>query len=195
MPALVLLTIVPPQSPAAPVLTPAPAPTDVPITAMSPERRPLPTRNVKVDVTIADQAGSGTPMKKVVSLVVADGRSGGVRSNSNVPLTNGPNRDLPLNVDVTAFVTADNRILLELRFNYSSVNTITPLGAGERPAPTTDEERVRDRDIKAPRPAFANITENLMVLLTPGTPTVVARSADAAADRTVTVEVKADIVK
>jgi hypothetical protein len=199
VPAFLLLSLASLQPPApSSIQTPAPAPPELPVTAMAitPDRRPLPTRNVKVDVTITDQAGSGTPMKKVVSLIVADGRSGGVRSNSSVPLMNGgPNRDLPLNVDVTAHVTADQRVLLELRFNYSSVNAITPVGGGERPAPTTDEERARDRDLKLPRPAFANITENLVVLLTPGTPTVVARSADAAADRTVTVEVKADIVK
>ena len=160
------------------------------------ERRGVPTRNVKVDVTISDQTGSRTPMKKVVSLLVADGRSGGVRSMTSVPvISGGPNRELPLNVDATATVTAESRILLELRFNYSSVSTVTPLGASEWPEPTTEEERARDRNLKTPRASQANITENLVVLLVPGVPTVVARSADPVADRTVTVEVKAEIAK
>ena len=37
------------------------------------------------------------------------------------------------------------------------------------------------RDLTLPRAAISNITENLTVLLSPGTPFVVARSADAAA--------------
>ena len=175
---------------------PGPSPADPGVMTMSPERRPIPTRNVKVDVTITDQTGSGTPMKKVVSLVVADGRSGNVRSHSSVPLfTGGPNRELPLNVDATALVTPEQRVLLELKFNYSSVIVKAPGGAGSRPAPVSDVEKARDRELSAPRPTVANITENLWVLLSPGVSTVVARSADAAADRIVTVEVKADIVK
>lgn len=155
------------------------------------ERRPVPTANVKVDVTITDQTGTATPVKKVVTMIVADGRSSSVRSNTNVPLSVGGARELPLNVDATVYITGDRRVLLDLRFNYSSVSFVTPVGTRERPAPTTDAER----DMAAPRPAQANITENLTVLLTPGIPTVIARSADAAADRTVTVEVKAEILK
>jgi hypothetical protein len=156
------------------------------------ERRPLPTRNVRIDVTITDQTGTATAMKKVVSMVVADGRSSGVRSNTSVPLvTGGPNRDLPLNVDAYANITPEQKVLLELKFNYSSVNFITPVGTKDRPAPTSDVER----DLSSPRAAIANITEELRVLLLPNTPTIVARSADAAADRTVTVEVKAEILK
>lgn len=170
----------------------------VPLAAPPPpsERRPMPTRNIKVDVTITDQTGTGTPMKKVVSMVVADGRSSGVRSMTSVPLaTGGPNRDLPLNVDATAAVTPDQKVLLDLRFNYSSVSFVVPVGSQDRPAPTTDQERALVRDLTAPRAAVSNITENLTVLLTPGAPFVVARSADAAADRTVVVEVKAEILK
>jgi hypothetical protein len=160
------------------------------------ERRPLPTQNVKVDVTITDQTGSGSPMKKVVSMVVADGRSSGVRSMTSVPLaTGGPNRDLPLNVDATVTVTPDRKVLLDLRFNYSSVSFVVPVGSQDRPAPTTEQERAMLRDLTAPRAAIATITKNLTVLLASGTPFVVARSADAAADRTVTVEVKAEILK
>jgi hypothetical protein len=155
------------------------------------ERRPLPVANVKVDVTITDQTGTATAMKKIVSMVVADGRSSSVRSNTNVPIAIGGGRELPLNVDANVNITPDRRVLLELRFNYTSVSFVTPVGAKERPAPTTDQER----DLAAPRPATSAITENLTVLLVPGTPSLIARSADAAADRTVTVEVKAEILK
>lgn len=172
----------PPPPPAAP---PAPS-----------ERRALPTRNVKVDVTITDQTGSAAPVKKVVSVILADGRPGGVRSMTSVPLVSfGPNRDLPLHVDATATVTGEQKVLLDLRFNYASVSMLPPVGVGTGPEATTDAEKARDRDVSAPRAAFGNITENLSVLLTPNVPIVVSRSADAAIDRTVTVEVKAEILR
>ena len=189
-----------PGSPAMPIPPPAqgerqapPPPPPAPPPAS--ERRPLPTRNVKVDVTIAEQSGAAPPVKKVVTLVVADGRASSVRSVTSVPIADGGGRDLPLNIDATVNVTAEQRIVLELRFNYASSSIMAPLGADVLPAAVTDVEQTRRRERLAPRLSFGNITENLTVLLTSGAPMVVARSADAAADRTVTVEVKAEIVK
>lgn len=144
-------------------------------------RRPLPTRNVKVDVTISDQTSTGTPMKKVVTLVVADGRSSGVRSTTQVPVSGMGIRGFPLNIDTTVAITPEGRVLLDLRFNYGSLQQ-----GGNTPA----------SDGSSPRePSSAEITETLSVLLTPGAPVVVSRSADAASDRTVTVEVKAEVLK
>lgn len=155
------------------------------------ERRPLPTQNVRVDVTITDQTGTGAPAKKVVSLVVADGRGSAVRSGTGVPImTTSGTQNLLLNVDANASVTPERKVFVDLRFNYSSVSFVTPIGVKER-QPTSDAER----ELAAPRPSFSTITENLSVLLTPGTPAIVARAADAATDRIVTVEVKAEILK
>lgn len=182
----------PGQSPQADLAIPPPPP---PAPPAPQERRPLPTRNVKVDVTITEQTGTGTPVKKVVSTIVADGRSSGVRSISYVPLFDGGGRDLPLNVDASATVTPDQRVLLDLRFYYSTMIAMTPFGSEGRPAPESDAERARNRDMSAPKPGVSQITENLSVLLTPGRPMMVARSADAAADRTVTVDVTVDILK
>ena len=89
-------------------------------------------------------------------------------------------RDLPLNVDTSATITPDSQVLVDLRFNYGSLTT-----AGPAPATGVSNEHA----------SFGQITENLSVLLAPGKPIVIARSADAASDRTVTVEVKADILK
>ena len=187
----------PPAPPPGQTSTPDRQPPPPPPPAPPPpgERRPLPTRNVKVEVTISEASGTATPQKKVVSLIVADGRASGVRSLNTIPITDGDRRDLPLNVDASVNVTPDQRILLELKFNYASATVMPPLGAESFPVPETDADRARHRDRTAPRTAFSTITENLTVLLAPGAPLVVARSADAAADRTVTVEVRADIVK
>lgn len=155
------------------------------------ERRSMPTRNVKVDVTITEQNGSAAPVKKVVSLVVADGRQSAVRSNTTAPIATGNSRDLPLNIDASVNLTPDQRILLDLRFIYASVSVMAPLAGEGRAAPVTPEEKTA----ASARPGYASIQDSLVLLLSPGIPIVAARSADAATDRTVTVEVKAEILR
>lgn len=166
-------------------------PTPPPAPPAPQERRPLPTRNVKVDVTITEQAGTSAPVKKVVSLVVADGRSSGVRSNTTVPIADGSTRELPLNVDASVNLTPDQRVLLELRFIYQSVRIMGPFAGEGMPEPTTAGAKAA----ASPRPGYSMINDALTFLLSPGIPVIAARSADAATDRTVTVEVKAEILK
>ena len=159
------------------------------------ERRPLPTRNVKVDVTITEQNGTEPPLKKMASVVVADGRQSSVRSMTvAIPVVGDRDRDLPLNVDATVNLTPDSRVLLELRFHYSSVTIMKPLGSDNRPNPAAEQERVKERDVTAPRAPCADHGEPDRAG-DAGAPLVVARSADAGADRTVTVEVRAEILK
>lgn len=86
------------------------------IVVQVPAGRPMPTRNVKVDVTITDQAGSPAAVRKVVSLIVADGRTGSVRTQG--PVAGNP--PLSLNVDADVHVTGENKVLLQLRFLYMS---------------------------------------------------------------------------
>lgn len=149
------------------------------------ERRSMPSRNVRVELVITDADGTAAPTKKVISVVVADGRSAGIRSNAEGTLGSGDNRrgkNLPLHVDVTPTVTADSRVLLELRMVYSGMADVRDATASpDAPVPL--------------RRFTSDINETINVLVTPGTPLLVSRSADAVSDRTVTVEVKADILK
>lgn len=184
-----------PEPPDAPAQDERPAPPPPPPAPPPPgERRRLPTQNVRVEITISDQSGSSAPVKKVVSLLVADGRSSGVRSSSQVPVINRGGfqsinyKDLPLNVDATAVVTPEGKVLVDIKFNYGSLGDTSPRAAepgGNPPGSGISHDHT----------SFGQITENLSVLLTPGKPLVIARSADAASDRTVTVEVKADVLK
>ena len=168
----------PPPSPPAP---PAPV-----------ELRPYPAQNVRLEVTITDQTGTAAPTKKVVAIVMADGRASAVRSTTGVPIvTTSDTQNLVLNVDANATVTTDKKVLVDLRFNYSSMAFVAPIGVKERPTPMNEVER----QLSSPRSSLSVITENITVLLPDGTPTIVARSNDAATDRTVTVEVKAEILK
>src|SRR5437763_13745591 len=59
--------------------------------------------NVKVDVTVADQRGSAAPLKKTISIVVADSMGGRIRSSAES--TGGFN--IPLNVDAEPQILAD----------------------------------------------------------------------------------------
>jgi hypothetical protein len=191
-------TPAPPPPPAAPTATQAPragreVPPPPPAAPLPVgDRRGIPVRNVKVDVTITDQTGTGAAMKKIVSLVVADGRSSSVRSmtqvatqrretETSVPVNDY--RNVPLNIDTYVSITTEQRVLLELKFNYGSVRS----GGTAQPG--------RDGASVSADAMYGEITENLWTLLNAGEPVVVSRSADAASDRTVTVEVKAEILK
>ncbi len=194
--AVIALLLTPVHAQEPPTATPVTVPdraSPPPVPSAPPPPRTVPTRNVKVDVTITEQSGTNAPMKKLVSFVVADGRSSGVRSTTNVtylrrssptaiPVYN--QRVLPLNVDSTVMVTPDQRVLLDLRFNYGSLQP----AAQEVPTAAGGDAISLDS-------LFGEITETLSVLLSPGVPVVISRSADATSDRTVIVEVKAEILK
>src|SRR4051812_24939060 len=44
-------------------------------------------RNVSIELTISDQTGASEPLKKVVTMIVADRQMGSVRSSGNVAIT------------------------------------------------------------------------------------------------------------
>jgi hypothetical protein len=163
----------PPQTPKPAGQTPAPR-------APQPEepRRPAFRRqpvNLKIDVTIGDQRGSGAAITKVVSLTVADGEFGRIRSQVEVPLfatENSPMRSVPLNVDARPEII-DGKIRLGLTIELEIVDMSVERGT----RPKTD------------------ITETMSVILENAHPLVVSQSADPISDRKVTVEVRATILK
>jgi hypothetical protein len=69
--------------------------------------RELPAQNVRLDVTITDSAEK--TQKKVVSMLIADGESGRIRSTNNTGV---------LNVDGSGRVGSDGRILVWLTIEY-----------------------------------------------------------------------------
>jgi hypothetical protein len=124
--------------------------------------RPLLT-NVQVDLTVTDAMGSGPGQKKTVSLRIADGRMGRVRSSREASTA-------VLNVDAVPTII-DGQIRLQLTLEYSP-----PLSMD---APTR----------------LAHLNEMVMLMLQSGKPTLVSQSSDPAADRKVSVEVTATILK
>jgi hypothetical protein len=156
------------------------APPTAPIaTTVPPRVERVPTQNVKVDLTITDTFGAGTT-KKTVTLLVADGWSGRVRSSNEVMVQLGGAsmaRPITINVDCTPIVR-DNRIQLNLTIEYvPELSSNNPVANGPRDS----------------KPSTVN--ESLTVLVNDGKPTLLTQSADPATDRRVTVEVTATVVK
>jgi hypothetical protein len=153
------------------VVTPAPAP--VPVIAPAPRRQTQPI-NVKVDLSITDQRAGSSPIKRTLSVIVADGYTGSIRSQSEVLAVGS----IPLNVDADPELLADGKIRLRLNVQY---DWPAPLEGGR--------ESPRGTVIKT---ALHN---SVALILDSGQTVVAAQSADPIGDRQVTVEVKATILK
>jgi len=76
-----------------------------------PPRRRGKDLNIQIELTISDQSGSAAPEKRVVSMIVADGASGRIRSNAFVA---------GLNVDARPEVLENDRVLIELGVEYKA---------------------------------------------------------------------------
>ena len=106
----------PGQTPPAIELPPQPAPgaqtPPQPTTPQGAKQPPqqTPWQNIKLDLTITDAVNAGTQLRKVLSLYIADGRQGQVRSQSEQGL---------INVDARPQVRPDGKtILLQLTVEY-----------------------------------------------------------------------------
>jgi hypothetical protein len=126
------------------------------------EARHVPTTNVQLQVTIADYVESAPPVKKTVSMVIADGYVGRVRAATN-------QASATLNVDATPRLL-NGRIELRLTLEYRA------------PWPKPDTPSMP-------------INESITVLLDNGKPLVITQAADPSADRRITVEVVATVLK
>jgi hypothetical protein len=121
--------------------------------------------NVQVELTITDSMPSASPQKKTVSMVIVDGRMGRIRSTRE-------HSTAVLNVDATPTI-AGNQVRLQLSLEYS------PAVAGDVTSPSR----------------LAHINEMVTLMLHSGKPTVVSQTSDPSADRKVSVEVTATILK
>jgi len=152
-----------PQTPPAPPrgaapATPAPAP---PRPVVAVDATPGQLLNIQVDVTIVAEATGEAPVRKTVSLTVADRQSGSVRSTDS---RNAGIGDL-LNVDVLPMVQKNGRILTRVGLEYAS----------------------------AKQPPVVQL--RAQPLLESGKGLLVSRAVSPNADRTVTVEITATVLK
>jgi hypothetical protein len=101
-----------PPSPPTPLIAPA-----APQSATPPGSLEGRGPNVRVEVTIRDQRVDGPALTKTVSVVVASGEQGRVRT-----LPHGLNIPTPLNVDASPEVSDNNRIFLRLTLEYGALD-------------------------------------------------------------------------
>lgn len=129
--------------------------------------------NIRIELAITDQVDPASPGRKVVTMIVADGQVGNVRSRANVRLGNGY-RPIEINADARPRILTGNEIRLDLGLEYQP-------GSGK--SDETGQE------------GMAQMTQRLSVILQSGKPLLVAQAADPASDRKVTVEVTATILE
>lgn len=134
--------------------------------------RPEPTMNIRVELTITDQRGSGTPVSKIITMTMMDTASSRIRTGGEVRTPLGF-RAVTLNVDALPRLHRDGKIRLDLTIEYRPT------------AAESDTEQT----------TTPTINESISVLLEDGKSLVVSQSADPATDRKVKIEAKATIVR
>lgn len=169
-----------PQAPPPPAASareqPPPPPAPPPVAAARTRREGQPV-NVKIEFTLTDQRGTAAPVKRTVALIVADGHTGMIRSQSQVY---GLGSEVPLNVDTSPELLADGKIRLGFNIQY------------DWPAPV---DTPSDRNPPRGTVAKTSIHDSISLILENGKPIVAAQSADPIGDRQVSVEVKATVLK
>ena len=136
-----------------------------PVRTESPAGQPV---NIRLELTITDQSGAGEPMKKVVTMIVADRASGSIRSTGTVR-TQGR---VQINVDARPQILQSGAIRLTLGLEYNP--------------------RTLGNDDPAD---WSSLNEQLAVVLEAGKPLVVSQAADPASDRKISVQVAATVMK
>jgi hypothetical protein len=129
--------------------------------------------NIRLEFTITDQIGAATPVKKTVTMNVADGESGRIRTNADVIRKGVPSTQVPLSIDASPEVEG-NKIRIRASLEYQLLNDTT---SADIPAGKT------------------SISQSVTSILNDGVPAILCQSADPLTDRKVTLEVKATIIK
>ncbi len=155
----------PPKAPDAPGAAPPPKPPPAP---PPPAESPRQSVNVQVDVTIQSQGGTGTPISKTMTMLVADRR----QTTLTAQASGGVRR---LNGTVNASLLRDGKIETSLNLDFD-VSEFKPGPAHQDQGGT----------------AYRGVVN---VVLENGKSLTISKSADPLTDRTVTVEVKATILK
>jgi hypothetical protein len=157
---------------------PAVAPVARTSIAPTPRREGQPV-NVRIDFTITDQRGGAPAIKRTLTMMVADERTGSIRSQSAVFQVG----DVPLNVDASPSLLTDGKIRLGFNLQY---DWPAPL---EGPAANPNQQPPRGAVIKTA------LHDSVTLILESGKAMIAAQSADPIGDRQVTVEVKATVLR
>ena len=129
--------------------------------------------NLRLEFTVTDQIGAAPPVKKTITMNVADGESGRIRTNAEVFRKNTAPTVVPLSVDASPEIEG-TRIRLRASLEYQLLK--------DAPEPELPAGKT-------------SITQSVTAILNDGVSTILSQSADPLTDRKVTLEVKATIIK
>lgn len=138
--------------------------------------------NVKLELSITDQTSAGEPVRKTVTLLLANGGDGRVRSQGTVfrEATATDRRsafEVTLNADARIIQIEGSRIRTAITVEYAPSAEGTPAQDAAR------EQR------------GSTLNQSVWVVLTSGKPTVIVESSDPLSDRKVTLAATATIVR
>ena len=140
--------------------------------------------NIKLEITITDQAGP-EPAKKVVTMLLADRAVGSIRSNGVQRIPSEGNYPVSINVDATPTLLTDGNIRLNLGLEYQP-----------RPSPSSSPSpSPSPSDQMLTRARMSTLNERLSIIVQDGKPILISQAADPGSDRRITVELKATVVK
>jgi hypothetical protein len=129
--------------------------------------------NIRIELTITDQAGPGEAAKRTVSMIVADKKLGSIRSSGQVQTSSG-RFNVTLNVDATPAILRDGLLRLDIGLEY------VPKPGSENAA--SGEGR-------------AQLNERMGLLAESGKPLIISQASDPTSDRKISVELTATILK
>lgn len=131
--------------------------------------------NVNIELTVVEDGGTGEPVRKTVTMLVADRQNGSIRSRG-VPAAGGARaeatdarEDATLNVDATPTIYGNDSVLVLLTIEYLP----GPLDARSR----------------------SQLHERMRVMVTSGKPIVISQASDPVTSRRTTVELKATVLR
>lgn len=138
--------------------------------------------NVRLELSITDQTSAGEPVRKTVTLLLANGGDGRVRSQGTVfrEATATDRRsafEVTLNADARIIQIDGRRIRTAITVEYAPSAEGTPAQDAGR------EQR------------GSTLNQSVWVVLTDGKPTVIVESSDPLSDRKVTLAATATIVR
>jgi hypothetical protein len=142
-----------------------------------PPEPPAQPVTVRLDITITDQAGPGEPVRKVVTMLVADGQSASVRTNGRQRVAGVGDFPVSINVDARPNILRDGAIRVQLGLEYL-------------PQPNPRQPNAEVQQLET-----STSTQRMTLILQNGKPLVVSQAADPGSDRKISVEVSATILR
>ena len=131
--------------------------------------------NIKLELTITDQAGAGEATKRTVSMIVADRKNGSIRSSGQVMTPNGGGRfGVALNVDAMPVIIKDGLMRLDVTLEYVPKPGSENASSGE---------------------GRGSLNERLSLLVESGKALIVSQASDPTSERRITVELTATVLK